>query len=840
MSLDRSHDLSETSFGETLKLLRKHRGTTQQHLALKLGIHRNTLGAWERGDYLPDSRGIVLELARQLYLNDEETRLLLEASLLETRVRWNVPYQRNPFFTGYAELLAQLAEALASTKKAASPRAYALSGLGGIGKTQTATEFAYRHAQEYSAVLWLGAETRESIFASFVSIGAQLGLCQQQGTSQESFVETVLQWFQTHRDWLLIVDNVDDIGSIKPYLPVAQRGSLLLTTRLQTLGELAHCLKMRPMTLEEGTRFLYRRARVSFSSAFPMADEAHNIGTVEKIVEFMGGLPLALDQAGSYLEETHCSPQDYLSLVQDYTLALLDERAEHAHHPLSVVQTFMFSFRRLQQMHPAATELLSACAFLAPEHIPEKLFRENTAFATLPALAPVIAHPLKWNTVLKTLQAFSLLHRNGQTQSLSLHRLVQIILKESLPPEIQREWAARTIQAVNLVFPTSRTYWEDTEQWPWHESLLPHAFVCARLSQTWDIATEEVASLLEKIATYLFNRGRYAEAEQHLRRAIGIKAQLYGPEHRSLTRLLLELASVCRERGNYDEAESLHQRALVLYETEEAELEHSHYNNLALVYAERGQYARARPLMRKALQLGEKAFGPDHPEITNILSNLASLHAIEGKYAEAQELFQRSLTIQERTLGANHPKLAFPLTNLGHTYKEQGKYREAEPQYLRALQIREETLGTEHPQVAFPLDGLAEVFFLQGRVAEAETLALRSLQIREQALGADHPQIAFPLQQLAEISSLEGNYSEAEARFQRTLRIREASLGSDSPDVATTLVGLAKLYATQGRQPEAAALFQRALQIQEQVFGANHHTTLATCEAYQSMQWVRK
>lgn len=165
------------SFGEMLRAYRKRKRMTQKQLAQLLDTHANTISSWELGTYLPQTRGLVLELARHLGLNDQETRQLLEASLTALSSYWHLPSLRNPFFTGREDILDTLHRSL-STNQAS----YILHGLGGIGKTQIAVEYAYRHAQEYTAIFWIGAATPESIASSFLSIATLLGLPEHQGS----------------------------------------------------------------------------------------------------------------------------------------------------------------------------------------------------------------------------------------------------------------------------------------------------------------------------------------------------------------------------------------------------------------------------------------------------------------------------------------------------------------------------------------------------------------------------------------------------------------------------------------------------------------------------------
>src|SRR5579884_4153797 len=187
-----------SSFGELLRALRKRRKVSQRELAARLGVHLNTVGSWERGDFLPESKTVVLEIARQLALDVQDTRLLLEASLTALSPYWHLPYQRNPFFTGREEVLQRVHEALHRQQNALLSQSSALSGLGGIGKTQTAIEYAYRYANDYAAVFWVSAETNESLTSSFLALAEVLNLPEQHDHEQQRIVSAVLRWLNTH------------------------------------------------------------------------------------------------------------------------------------------------------------------------------------------------------------------------------------------------------------------------------------------------------------------------------------------------------------------------------------------------------------------------------------------------------------------------------------------------------------------------------------------------------------------------------------------------------------------------------------------------------------------
>jgi hypothetical protein len=151
---------------------------------------------------------------------------------------WNIPFARNPFFTGRKDLLERLHIQLQTTQAAALSQPQAISGLGGIGKTQLALEYAYRYRQEYQAVLWARAETMEALNASYTEVANVLNLPQRDAQEQEVIVQAVKNWLRGTKDWLLILDNADDLAMVQPFVPTVCPGHLLLTTRAQILGKL--------------------------------------------------------------------------------------------------------------------------------------------------------------------------------------------------------------------------------------------------------------------------------------------------------------------------------------------------------------------------------------------------------------------------------------------------------------------------------------------------------------------------------------------------------------------------------------------------------------------------
>jgi tetratricopeptide (TPR) repeat protein len=694
---------------------------------------------------------------------------------------WNVPYARNPYFTGREELLTQLAETLRTEKIMSVAQPQAISGLGGIGKTQLALEYAYRYRQNYEAVFWVMADGREALMAGYTDIARLVGLAQHTEHDQSLTILAVKQWLQRHVNWLLILDNADELAMVREFLPSAPSGHIILTTRAFSMGSLAERLEVKTLIAQEGVLFLLLRAGLIRPDSTLQEVPVHDITQAHAIVEMLGGLPLALDQAGAYIQETGCSLQDYVQLYMSHRAELLASRGSLVEsHPEPVATTWALAFEKITISNPAAVELLQLCAFLAPDDIPEELIIDGSPDLS-PTLTSLVKQPIAWNMAIATLLMYSLIRRNSSRKTLSTHRLVQAILLETMDEVIACQWAERAVRIVNRAFPSG-----EFETWPQCDRMLPHALRCADWIDHYHLFFPEVIHLLNRTGYYLSERAHYREAEVLWRRALAMSEQLLGSEH-------------------LDTATSL--------------------NNLAQLYYLQGKYAEAEPLYLKSLAIREHQLDPEYPEIAISLNNLAELYRNQGKYTEAESLLVRALAIHETHLGAEHTTNALSLNNLAGLYKSLGKYEQAKPLYIRALSIREQQLGTNHPDTASSLNNLAELYRDQGKYTEAEPLLKRALMIYEQQLGPQHPDTAQSLNNLAVLRYLQGKYDEIEPLLKRALMIYEQQLGPQHLDTAQSLNNLAVLYDLQGKYDEAGPLLKRALMIYEQQLGPQHPST---------------
>lgn len=765
---------------------RQRRHLSQEALAEALGTAARTISRWERGQSIPQAY-YRLRLCRLFDLHPDELSGEPADQQPQAPVSpptWHVPYRRNPFFTGREEVLHALHQHLTSGQPLALTRSPAISGPGGIGKTQLALEYAYRSRQDYRHVFWINATTRELLLAGLTDLAARLHLPVPGAIDPREMVQAARQWLAVQAGWLLILDNADDLAMVADVLPAQCAGHLLLTTRAQALGSLARRMDIDTMGIAEGTLFLLRRANVLAADEDLDRASSDQLSAAEAIAIELDFLPLALDQAGAYIDEVGCGLWSYLDLYRMHRKELLARRGSSSYdHPESVATTWSLNFSQVQQTNPAAAALLRLCAFLAPDAIPEEIFSEGGSVLG-PLLQPCTRDAFTLNEAIEAVRRFSLIQRTGESRLLRIHRLLQDVLKDALGEEEQRQQAECAVLATSLVFPAH----VEVVDWQRCQRFLPQAQRCASLIEDCGFTCEPAGTLLFRTARYLYSYALYEQAESLHLRALRIREQVCGPDHPAV-------------------ADSLY--------------------HLAQLYQKQGQYEQAEPVYLRALRIREQACGPDHPDVAASLLRVGMVSMHLGKYQQAEPLYLLARQIWEQLPGPTHPDLADVFDALGILYFHQEHYEQAESCYQQALSIRTQAFGPEDARVAPVLNNLGLLYVQQHKGEQAEPLLQRALQIWRRTLPPHHLYLAYPLAALGDLALQQQRDAQAETLFLQALAIW-AHLQEQHPDAAGSLESLATLRERQGREQEAASLYRQALAIRERALGAQHPQTTDT------------
>ena len=336
-----------------------------------------------------------------------------------------------------------------------------LSGLGGVGKTQIALEYAYRHFADYQKVFWINAATELTIAAGFAQMAELLELPEAASRDQATAVNGAKRWLAEEKDWLLILDNADSPTFVPPYIVANHEGHYLLTSRSDQFDEIGvpAPISVGVLTVEEATEFLLTRTGRSHA-------EGEERNAAAEVAEELGELPLALEQAGSYIASRKTAFTAYLAAYRSRRLELLSKgRPKTGDYKESVATTWSLNLEAVAAESAASAELLTYSAFLAPDNIPFELIVKGSDFlggAIEVALKDFYANHDETlvDELLYPLTKYSLIEKNAEYRLYSMHRLVQEVIKSDLGTEEARAKRTALIRALELAFPiVSYEYW---------------------------------------------------------------------------------------------------------------------------------------------------------------------------------------------------------------------------------------------------------------------------------------------------------------------------------------------------------------------------------------------
>ena len=587
----------------------------------------------------------------------------------------------------------------------------AVRGMGGVGKTCAAVEYAWQYRHAYRAVLFASAATPDALDRDLAALAEPLRLREAAATGQPLRRAAVLRWLNEHADWLLILDNVDTPEAVRAVRALAIGGGcLLLTGRLARFGAGIEALELDLLDPDVASAMLLQRT----PGRRMMPDDAAAARALA--VQELDRLPLALEHAVALIEHLGCRFADYQARLRATPLALLDRAdLELTHYDRTVFRTWHASVGLLAA---PARALLERLAFLGPEQVPEALLE----------VAVPGAEDEDQREALAGLVAYSLARRVAEPAGFVVHRLVQEVTRLSLDTAAARTRLEEALGWVSAAFVGDA---RDVRVWPVLEQLAPHAETVAWQADTAGL-TNPAVWVMGELARLLDAKALYARAEPLYRRALAIDEASLGKDHPNVATRLNNLATLLHDTNRLGEAEPLMRRSLVITE---ATLGKDHpnvairLNNLAMLLQAANRLGEAEPLMLRVIDIFEASLGKDHPNVATALNNLALLLQDTNRLGEAEPLYRRALAIDEASLGKNYPNVARDLNNLALLLRATNRLGEAEPLMRRALAIDEASLGKDHPRVAIGLNNLARLLKDTNRLGEAEPLMRRHLAI---------------------------------------------------------------------------------------------------------------
>ena len=647
------------------------------------------------------------------------------------KVHWNVPFGRNWQFVGQAAHLNRLENALFTEIQ---PPKIAITGLGGVGKTQIVLELAYRTKEKHQdcSVFWLPATNAESLQQAFTDIGQQLEVpgIEEKQADVKKLVQCHLSQ-ESAGEWLLIVDNVDDIEiwnhELKAYLPKSQQGYVVCTTRNRRVAvkiAAANVIEVAEMDEEMAMQLLTK----SLINQEPL--NSHQ--DARKLLEQLTFLPLAIVQAAAYINENGIALSEYLVLLEEQeqdVIDLLSEdfdddgRYEDVKNP--VATTWLVSFEHIRRLDPLAAEYLSFMSCIDPRDIPQSLL-------------PPAQSRKKETDAIGTLNAYSFVSKRAADEALDVHRLVHLAMRNWLRTNNEwLVWADKTLERLVDVIPLDGN--GNKKVW---KACLPHAhYVVGCTAEEKQIGKR--TQLLGNMAVCLTLEERYNEASNAFSLLVKTLQQVLGEEHPTTLDNMGNLAATYRDQGRWKDAEILFFQVLEGKTRVLGDKDHPSVlttrDNLAITYYMQGRWKEAEELQMQVLETYLRVFGEEHPSTLTSKANLATTYSRQGRWKEAEDLQVQLMETGPRVFGDEHPSTLTSKANLATTYSKQGRWKEAEDLQVQELETSLRVFGEEHPSTLISKANLAFILKAQNRNTEAILLMEECYQLRKRILGDDHP-----------------------------------------------------------------------------------------------------
>ncbi|KAI9675964.1 MAG: hypothetical protein M1829_003202, partial [Trizodia sp. TS-e1964] len=799
-------------------------------------------------------KAALLDAATAEYMDQQESKSAANACAANLKQKhWKepinlIPFERNERFIDRKDVFKRLDQILTPSSH---NRSVAIWGLGGCGKTQIALRYAYRCLDENScSVYWVHSNSEARFTQDYTRLAAKAKLSQD--LKGQNLLLAVKDWIEQQTNWLLVLDNADDLGIFKStysssqdpqlkkpelleFVPKACTGSVIWTSRdgkiLGSVVDSQQGVEVGAMSDQEACDLFQKLASES-STKKPSQEE-------ERLVELLERLPLAISQAAAYIKMTKVSVGRYLKIFtqsESHQSNLLDHEFPDLHRSEvrnSVMRTWQISMEQIAKESPYAERILNIIAFFDTKGLPFQLLElaatheneEPDEGRTLLAAGRLIQYSFLQSQISDG---------NG-LPSYEQHRLVQLATRGSLSD--QNKIGLFSGLALNIIassFPNgSFETWDDCRKY------LPHALKTFAFLKAQEYKTVAPA-LLSRIGNYYLEQGQSSEAEQLQMEVLELQKEVLGSKHPDTILAMASLASTWWQQGRSNEAEQLEVEVL---ELRKEVLGSKHPDtilamaNLASTWWQQGRSNEAEQLGVEVLELQKEVLGSKHPHTILAMANLASTWRQQGRSNEAEQLEVEVLELQKEVLGSKHPDTILAMANLASTWWQQGRSNEAEQLEVEVLELRKEVLGSKHPGTILAMASLASTWRQQGGSNEAEQLGVKVLELQKEVLGSKHPDTILAMANLASTWWQQGRSNEAEQLEVEVLELRKEVLGSKHPGTILAMANLASTWWQQGRSNEAEQLEVEVLELRKEVLGSKHPDTILAMANLASTWW---
>ena len=722
---------------------------------------------------------------------------------------WNVP-ARNADFTGRGATLELLRDKLAGGGRAVVV-AQALYGLGGVGKTQLALEYAHRFMADYDLVWWVPSERAEETSGALADLARKMGL--KVGDNVAEAADAALEELRrdTTPHWLLIFDNADDPKQLEPYLPTGS-GHVLITSRNQAWTHSAEPLEVDVFTRDESVGHLLRHV--------PELD----VADAKRVADALGHLPLAVEQASAWLEQTGMPARVYVEQLTTQSTRILALN-QPPDYPMPVVATWNLSFERLKERSPAAVRLLQLCAFFSPGPVSMDLLYSDEMNESLLPFDETLSEKLMLGRVIRDISRFALVKVDQGSNSLQIHRLVQAVIRSQMTDEEQVE-ARHEVHKILTGARPRQGETDDPANWSTYDIIWPH--LGPSIAEECD--DPRTRQLLIDWVRYQWKHGEYESCLALARRLETLWRHQLGSDDPQTLYLQFHIANVLRSQGQFSDARDLDTYVLER-QREVLGPDHPHAlmtaNGLAADLRALGDFQQSLAADQATYESFKEQFGEDYPRTLIAAHNLGCSLRLVGDCFTARRLDEETLDRQRQVLGREHPSTLQSVASLALDLRAAGAFRESVNLLRDTWDKYREVLGDDMTDTLRTVASLAVSLRKAGEQAEAMNLAQDTYERYKRRYGSGAPDALSCALNLACDYAATGDMPRALQLVTEVRTANQAGLGDDHPNTLVAVNNLACYLRSIGRLPEAFTLADDTLGRMRRKLGESHPLALS-------------
>ena len=681
-----------------------------------------------------------------------------------------------------------------------------------------------------------------------------------QHSGVDGSVKSVLQWISfLQEEWLIVFDNADAPPPevVENFIPLGNRGNILITSRNRSMGRIVSIenrIEIKEMEEADAITLLLKASCLD-----PLPD---HLEVSKKIVNELGFIPLAIDQAGAYIEAGKCDIGQYLRQFSVHRQALMSDATftGASRYNKTVYGSWDLSFKEIEKRAggcstpvgtraaQAAILILQICAFYHHTSISKDIFRSAAEEATkqdvnsdrfkkLPQAIMFLDYNLfgvdndgHWDEFIfgqgiSVLLSFSLMKREKSNTTFSVHPLVHYWSRERMSKSEQQKMCVMS----STILSCAISWKFETQDYKLRRLIFPHVKANKLYERQIELSKQYYDDEWINFALVLKENGDSKNAEELEVQVVDMRKKLLGAEHLDTLTSLVNLAHTYRNQGRWNEEEQLEIQVMDMRK-KLLGAEHpdtlTSMGNLASTYWNQGRWNEAEHLQIQVMDMTKKLFGAEHPDTLTSMAGLAMTYWNQGRWNEAEQLQIQVMDMRKKLFGAEHPDTLSSMADLASTYGKQGRWNETEQLEIQVMDMRKKLLVAEHPDTLTSMSNLASTYWNQGRWNEAEQLQIQVMDMRKKLLGAEHPDTLTIMNNLGSTYWNQGRWNEAEQLQIQVVDMRKKLLGAEHPDTITSMANLANTYGNQGRLIEAEQLKIQVMDMTKNLLGAEHPHTL--------------